>query len=184
MFGRPRAAGGGFGNFMSAHHLRLSPFDVYIDPLLELQDRRLRELFAYWNEKRSGRPMPARADVNPGDIVSHLPSVFLIGAEPPAVTPKDFHVRLMGTALNELFARDFTGRSLADGLSDKAASAAAKVLAIVCELRRPLRLHGAAHFGDDHAATEIELVCLPLSVGGAHVGMAMGELVKRASPLG
>lgn len=166
---------------MSAH-LRLSPFDVYIDPLLDLQDRRLRELLAYWNAKRSGRAMPSRADVSPGDIVSHLPSVFLIGAEPPAVAPHNFHVRLMGTALNELFAADFTGRSLADGVPEKAASAAAKVLGIVCELRRPLRLHGAAAFGADRA--EIELVCLPLSFGGGRVDMAMGELVKRASPQG
>jgi hypothetical protein len=168
---------------MSAH-LRLSPFDVYIDPLLDLQDIRLRELLAYWNGRRAGRPMPARADVSPGDIVSHLPTVFLIGAEPPAVSPENFYVRLMGTALNELFAADFTGRTLAESIPEKAASAAAKVLGIVCELRRPLRLHGLAAFGEERAATEIELVCMPLSANGTRVDMAMGELVKRASPEG
>ena len=166
---------------MSAH-LRLSPFDLYIDPLLDLQDRRLRELLGYWNGKRSGRAMPARADVSPGDIVGHLPSIFLIGAEPPAVSPRNFRVRLMGTALNELFAADFTGRTLDDGMSAKAASVTAKVLGIVCELRRPLRLHGSASFGEDRAMTEIELIYLPLSVGGAGAEMVMGELVKRASP--
>lgn len=161
--------------------LRLSPFDLFIDPLVNLQDARLRELHAYWTALSAGRAMPARADVSPGDIVSHLPSVFLIGARPPAVAPPHFHVRLMGTALNDLFARDFTGRTLAEGMSRKSAAALAKVLGIVCALRRPLRLHGAAAFAREGAAIEVEAVLLPLSRGGASVEMAMGELVKRAS---
>ncbi len=165
---------------MSAH-LRLAPFDIFIDPLLNLQDSRLRELLAYWNAKRAGRPMPARADVSPADIVSHLPSIFLIGANPPAVAPAHFHVRLMGTALNELFADDFTGRTLDERMPPKGASAFAKVLGIVCELRRPLRIHGAATFAQERVATEIEALILPLSVSGAGVEMAMGEIVKRAS---
>jgi hypothetical protein len=165
---------------MSAH-LRLSPFDIFIDPLLNLQDSRLRELLAYWNAKRAGRSMPARADVSPADIVSHLPTVFLIGANAPAVAPSHFHVRLMGTALNELFADDFTGRTLDERMSPKSASALAKVLGIVCELRRPLRIHGAAHFGQERMLTEIEALILPLSVSGSGVEMTMGEVVKRAS---
>lgn len=161
--------------------LRLSPFDLFIDPLLNLQDSRLRALHAYWTGKRAGRPMPARIDVSPADIVSHLPTVFLIDALPPAVSPAHFHVRLMGTALNDLFAGDFTGRTLDRSLSEKGASALAKVLGIVCELRRPLRLHGAVEFPADSATTEIEALFLPLSIAGTKVEMAMGELVKRAS---
>ena len=65
--------------------------------------------------------MPSRADVSPADIVSHLPSVFLIGVDQPAVAPPDFNVRLMGTALNDLFARDFTGRTFDQGLSPQGA---------------------------------------------------------------
>lgn len=161
--------------------LRLSPFDLFIDPLLNLQDSRLRALHAYWTGKRAGRPMPTRADVSPGDIVSHLPTIFLIDVTPPAVSPVDFQIRLMGTALNDLFAGDFTGRTLDQGFSVKSASVLAKVLGIVCELRRPLRLHGAANFAQSTAPTEIEAIFLPLSVHGAKVEMAMGELVKRAS---
>lgn len=161
--------------------LRLAPFDVYIDPLLEFQDRRLRELLAYWQGKRLGRAMPARADVNPADIVSHLPSVFLIGAAPPACTPGDFYVRLMGTALNEMLADDYTGRTLAQGMPGKAASALAKVLGTICELRRPLRLYGHAAFLPDRIPAAIEAIVLPLSSNGTLVDMAMGELVRRAS---
>tara|TARA_R110000824_G_scaffold118960_14_gene272122 strand:+ start:246028 stop:246528 length:501 start_codon:yes stop_codon:yes gene_type:complete len=161
--------------------LRLSPFDLYVDPLLNLQDSRLRALLAYWTDKRQGRAMPSRADVHPGDIVSHLPTVFLIDVKSPAVQPAHFHVRLMGTALNDLFSADFTGRSLDLGMSEKGASVASKVLGIVCQLHRPLRLHGAIPVNQGKENTEIEAIFLPLSVSGNQVEMAMGEIIKRAS---
>jgi len=161
--------------------LRLSPFDLYIDPLLNLQDSRLRALLAYWTGKRAGRPMPRRADVSPADIVSHLPTVFLIDVRPPAVQPGDFQVRLMGTALNEMFEADYTGKTLGEGLSPSAAPMLAKVLGIVCQLHRPLRLHGMLPYKPGRETPEIEAIFLPLSIDGAQVQMAMGELVKRAS---
>lgn len=161
--------------------LRLAPFDLYIDPLLAFQDARLREMLAYWERKREGRPFPARADVSPADIVSHLPSVFLVDAVPPAVGLADFRVRLMGTALNDLFARDFTGRPLDGEMSAKSAAAVAKLFGIVCQLRRPLRLHGAAVFARAQGVTPVEAVLMPLTTGSGSVDMVMGELVKRAS---
>jgi hypothetical protein len=161
--------------------LRLSPFDLFVDPLLNLQDGRLRALLTYWKDKRNGRAMPSRADVSPGEIVSHLPTVFLIDVKEPAVSPAHFQVRLMGTALNDLFAADFTGLSLDQGLSEKGASVMAKVLGIICELRRPLRLHGFMPQRHGKDLIEIEAIVMPLSVSGTKVEMAMGEVVKRAS---
>ncbi|ABS61726.1 protein of unknown function DUF1457 [Parvibaculum lavamentivorans DS-1] len=161
--------------------LRLAPFDIYIDPLLSFQDSRLREMLAYWETKRAGRPMPARADVSPAEIISHLPSVFLVDAAPPALSLAHFRVRLMGTALNELFANDYTGRTLEQEMSEKSAAAVAKVFGIVCQLRRPLRLHGQAVFAQAGPATALEAVLMPLTTGVGSVDMVMGELVKRAS---
>ncbi len=106
--------------------LRLAPLDLFIDPLLSFQDGRLREMLAYWESKRAGRAFPARADVSPADIVSHLPSLFLVDVAPPALGLADFRVRLMGTALNDLFARDFTGRSLESELSSRSGAAVGK----------------------------------------------------------
>lgn len=160
--------------------LRLAPFDVFIDPLLSFQDARLRDILAYWERQRAGKPCPARADVSPADIVSHLPSVFLVDAAPPALSLAHFRVRLMGTALNELFGRDLTGRTLESDISEKSAAAIARVLGVVCQLRRPLRIYGAAVFAPSGPAVEIEAALLPLSAG-AGVDMVMGELVKRAS---
>ncbi len=161
--------------------LRLSPFDLFIDPLLNLQDARLRALLAYWTEKRAGRAMPSRADVSPGEIVSHLPTVFLIDVMAPAVQPAHFQVRLMGTALNDLFSADYTGRTLEQGMTAQAGQMMAKVLGIVCQLHRPLRLHGAMPLKFAKDSVEVEAIILPLSASGGTVEMAMGELVKRAS---
>tara|TARA_R110000868_G_scaffold1158_8_gene8919 strand:- start:7423 stop:7923 length:501 start_codon:yes stop_codon:yes gene_type:complete len=162
-------------------NLRLSPFDLFVDPLLNLQDARLRALLAYWTEKRAGRAMPSRADVNPGDIVSHLPTVFLIDVKPPAVQPAHFQVRLMGTALNDLFSADYTGRTLEQGMTVQGGQTMAKVLGIVCQLHRPLRLHGAMPLKLGKESIEIEAIIMPLSSSGSTVEMAMGEVVKRAS---
>ena len=138
-------------------------------------------MLAYWEGKRVGRPFPARADVSPADIVSHLPSLFLIDVAAPALNLADFRVRLMGTALNDLFARDFTGRTLEGEMQPRSAAAIGKAFGIVCQLRRPLRLYGQAVFAKAHPATEIEAVLLPLTTGSGSVDMVMGELVKRAS---
>lgn len=161
--------------------LRLAPLDLFIDPLLSLQDSRLREILAYWEGKRAGRPFPARADVSPGDIVSHLPSLFLIDAVPPALAIGDFRVRLMGTALNDLFERDFTGQSLASEMSEKTGAAIGKLLGIVCQLHRPLRLYGRSSFAQGQPVSQVEAVLMPLTRAGGSVDMVMGELVKRAS---
>ncbi len=160
--------------------LRLAPLDLFIDPLLSFQDLRLRDMHAYWEDKRAGRAFPARADVSPAEIVSHLPSLFLVDVMPPGLAIGDFRVRLMGTALNELFARDFTGISLEGAFAERSAAAIGKLFGIVCQLRRPLRLYGSATFAQA-PATEIEAVLMPLTTGSGAVDMVMGELLKRAS---
>ncbi len=87
----------------------------------------------------------------------------------------------MGTALNSLFERDFTGLSLADEFSGKTGAAIGKLFGIVCQLRRPLRLYGHASFAAGQPVTEVEAVLMPITRAGGEVDMVMGELVKRAS---
>jgi len=159
--------------------LRLSPFNLYLDPLLAFQDARLKELHAYWAGKRRGRAMPARADLNPSEFVSHLPAVFLVGVENQSRQPDAFRVRLMGTALNELFGFDMTRVTLADGLAPDQARRIAKILAIVCELRRPIRIHGRLALPGRPGETPVEAALFPLSASGRHVDVLFGEIVKR-----
>ena len=164
-----------------SNSLRLSPYDLYLDPLLAFQDARLKDLHAYWLAKRQGRAMPARADVHPAEIISHLPTVFLIGVEKQSRKPEDFRIRLMGTALNELFGFDITRMTLLDGLDTEYAKFGAKLLAIVCELRRPIRLHGRLALHGRPGVTPIEVALFPLSSSGKQVDVLLGELVKRGA---
>jgi hypothetical protein len=68
-------------------------------------------LFAYWNEKARGRPMPDRADIVPSEIVRLLPNLIisevLRGGE-------DFRTRIFGTALVELVGEERTGKCLSE----------------------------------------------------------------------
>ena len=86
----------------------------------------------------------------------------------------------MGTALNDLFARDFTGVNLEGAFTERSAAAIGKLFGIVCQLRRPMRLYGSASFAQV-PATEVEAVLMPLTTGSGAVDMVIGELLKRAS---
>ena len=66
----------------------------------------LRRARAYWDEKRAGRAMPSRADIDPVDIPDLLPFVILIDIMPPG---RRLRVRLAGTEICNRFGMDYTG---------------------------------------------------------------------------
>ncbi|HLT76914.1 MAG TPA: PAS domain-containing protein [Ferrovibrio sp.] len=72
----------------------------------------LRRAFAYWDGKRGGRDLPARADIEPTEIPDILRNIFLVDVldDPPR-----FHLRLMGTAFRDWFGRELTGFTFAAG---------------------------------------------------------------------
>ena len=53
----------------------------------------IRELFDYWNERRGGRDMPERADIEPAAIRRVLADTFILSFEPAAGHP----FRIAGT---------------------------------------------------------------------------------------
>jgi hypothetical protein len=64
-------------------------------------------IYRYWDNKRRGRAMPQRADIDPTEIVRLLPYIFMVDVERD---PLRFRYRLIGTAICEFLGRDFTGR--------------------------------------------------------------------------
>lgn len=78
-------------------------------PALELNDDRLRRLFAYWLEKRGDRLFPSRADIDPVDFPYVLGYVTLVDVEHD---PRRYHFRLDGSILVELSGTNYTGRYL------------------------------------------------------------------------
>jgi hypothetical protein len=78
---------------------------------LELCSPPLAEVFHYWNGKRGERAMPLRSDIDPADLVRHLPGICLVEVRR---RPLDFVYRLVGT--REVTARgsDPTGKRVAE----------------------------------------------------------------------
>ena len=78
-------------------------------PDLELDDNRLRRLFAHWLEKRGDRPFPAKAEIDPVEFAYVLGYVTLVEVEPD---PRRYRFRLDGSILVELSGTNYTGRYL------------------------------------------------------------------------
>ena len=78
-------------------------------PVLELDDDRLRRLFAYWLEKRGDRLFPAKAEIDPVEFPYILGYVTLVDVE---AAPRRYRFRLDGSILAALSGTDYTGRYL------------------------------------------------------------------------
>jgi hypothetical protein len=68
------------------------------------KDQRL--LLDYWLAKRGDRRMPARADIDPAELVSLLPNLMLVDV---AGDPARFRFRLVGTRVVRASGEDRTG---------------------------------------------------------------------------
>lgn len=71
---------------------------------------RLIRFHAYWDAKRDGRKMPARADLDPAEFADLLPYVVLTDV---LGTPPYLRYRLVGTRQAALRGRDPTGQPVA-----------------------------------------------------------------------
>ena len=76
---------------------------------LVLSEQRL--FFDLWCEKAGDRPMPDRGDISPTDFPRHLPYVSIIDVK---TEPLQFHYRLAGTQLRQIFDREVTNCQLTD----------------------------------------------------------------------
>jgi hypothetical protein len=78
-------------------------------PDLELDDDRLRRLFAYWLEKRGDRLFPTKSEIDPVEFPYILGYVTLVDVEQD---PRRYRFRLDGSILAALSGMDYTGRYL------------------------------------------------------------------------
>jgi hypothetical protein len=75
---------------------------------LTLGDPDLTALYAYWATKCEGRAMPRRADINPREIPSLLPDIFLMEIHHPL----RFCFRLVGSMICKRWNENTTGKWL------------------------------------------------------------------------
>lgn len=128
------------------------------------------ELFAYWSSLRRNGALPSRADLDPARIKRLLPTVSLTSV---LRAPRDYRVRLAGTALYGLYGGETTGRRLCEVYSPSAADYWRRELDLVVAGRRPragdhnMAWRGAAH-------VTLLWMRLPLAANGRDVDVILG----------
>jgi hypothetical protein len=80
-------------------------------PVASLDDPEFAVALGYWSRQRGAKSMPARADIDPIDLVRILPKVLLIDVLPERPF---FRFRVVGTSIVDWANFDATGRTLDD----------------------------------------------------------------------
>jgi hypothetical protein len=123
--------------------------------------------YAYWNGKRRDHVMPARADIDPLEMVPFLPGIVLIDVVPDA---RRFIYRLVGTREVAMRGRDPTGKSVAEGFYGASAEASMASYQDVVDRRAP-RLERREFTTPDGRYGREQVILLPLSDDGTRVTM-------------
>lgn len=158
-------------NFMNVGQAGISAMDLALPPDCH---PKIRALYEYWAGRRQDRAMPARADLDPIDIPSLLPFVFLIDVrdgDPPQLT-----YRVFGTGLVELFGYDFTRQEVGKGTMPEHLPEVLARYARVIRERAPY-YHRALLRDRLNDYTEVDRIILPLSGGGARVDQMIGMTI-------
>ncbi|HWV40116.1 PAS domain-containing protein [Pseudorhodoplanes sp.] len=137
-----------------------------------------RELFDYWNERRGPRLAPQRTDIEPGAIRGILADTFMLDACGP-----DHIVRLAGTRLCALFARELKGESFAGLWRTVDQASLAELLTVVVEEKLGVvaSVTGATA-SDALLPVKLELVLLPLAHRADVNTHVLGSLAPLAAP--
>lgn len=134
---------------------------------------RLRQLYEYWDQKRAGRRMPSRADLDPLDIRFAIGDVILVDVLEG--TPPRFRIRLHGTNLSERTRFDLTGKMLDEMPAPEFRELSTRSFRRVVRTREPLHAHAERLL--DNRMQRYEAVILPLSSDGETVDRLMVGMI-------
>jgi hypothetical protein len=137
----------------------------------------VRELFDYWNARRGRRPVPERAEIEPGEIRRVLADTFSLSFEPGAGYP----FRIAGTRVCALFSRELKGESFLDLWSTESRSDIRDLLKIVADESIGV-VASASAANASGTSLLLELVLLPLSHHGRTDARFLGALAPSAQP--
>jgi len=136
------------------------------------------ELFNYWTRKRGRRRAPVRSDIDPADIRRILPDTFILTAD----FVNEIRVRLAGTRVCALFAREIKGETFDDLWSEACHEQAHDLVAAVVNENAGV-VAGVLGRTEQGAEIELELLLLPLAFDGRTRVRAIGALAPAATPV-
>lgn len=124
-----------------------------------IADDRLQRLYAYWLDKRQGRPMPARSDIDATEIPWALAQIFLVDYSPEG----GFRYRLSGTELSSIYGHsNLKGMTLEDILGPEGAAVVTGRWLPLVQHKRVLCMRGVVYLPTDRTAIG-ERLMLPLA---------------------
>jgi len=132
----------------------------------------LLDMYAYWQRKRGGRPMPARADIEPAEIKRLLPGMLLVDVRPAPDGTQDFVYRLVGTREVDMRGNDPTGKRVVEAYYGKSADDVTDCYRRVAESRRPFLDDDCYHLPGQEWSPSASIY-LPLSADGSRVDMVL-----------
>jgi hypothetical protein len=140
-----------------------------IDPDLQIENPILIDLLAYWRQACAGRPMPARADIDPVQIKpALLPYILLVDVEHG---PR-YRWRLISTHITMVLDRDKTGAYWDDIYDGEEIASMTYRADWVVRHRLPLRSTGHC-IERDRDYDYNEALFMPLSDDGSVINMMM-----------
>ena len=139
---------------------------------------RVRAIYRYWDGKRRGRRMPARADLDPVDIPRFLPDISLVDVVPDA---RKYVYRLIGTNEAAMRGRDPTGKPVGEAYFGTSKQSVFLNYDAVTETRAP-RLDRDPSITADNRFIQHESIFLPLSDDGENVSMILVFTVYGPAP--
>lgn len=128
------------------------------------------QALAYWRSKLAGRRMPSRKDIEPTEVPHLLANMVLVDV---SHDPLDFKYRLIGTAIVDRIAFDYTGKRFAELEHQQPGSKVWETAVRVCSDQAPL-ISNIPYVGPDQWVRGYRDLYLPLSDDGRQVNMIMG----------
>jgi hypothetical protein len=135
-------------------------------------------LFNYWTRKRGRRRAPVRSDIDPADIRRILADTFILTAD----FVNEIRVRLAGTRVCALFAREIKGETFDDLWSEASREQVHDLVTAVVDENAGF-VAGVLGRTEQGAEIELELLLLPLAFDGRTRVRAIGALAPAATPV-
>lgn len=150
----------------------------------EFHEKKLDALYAFWDARRNGRAVPARADFDPIEMRPWLGNLMLVDW-----AGGKWVYRLYGTAFVEAFRREMTGKSIDELPPEQAALLRTEYEKVRADAAPVWRTYSAKF---EHATPDgrqqwqlgqtWERLALPLSDGSADVSVVLVGAYRIAGP--
>lgn len=135
------------------------------------------ELFRYWNTIRGKRELPRRDELEPSDIKTLLPNLFILERDRNA----GISFRLAGTQVCALFGQELRGRQFGMLWLGSQAAKTQRITGQVMTHRVPLVLSAKGRTADAREV-DIETLLLPLASSEGESDRVLGALSPLSRP--